>query len=200
MLSARPSESRAGDLQDAHLIAPAVRPARQNRCRPRKATTSGATERAAAATTVPAGTWPFESDHATRPTETVCRLRSVRSIAGSRKLFQTATNWNRKMVTSDGSMSLRPTVAKMRSSPAPSSLAASMSSSGTLWAANTRERYTPNGLTTLARMKAIGFPSSPTWWNIRNSGSVKRIFGMSTAASTVEKTTPRPRKSYLASA
>ena len=54
------------------------------------------------------------------------------------KLFQMATNWNRKIVTSAGAISRTATTKKVRISPAPSSREASSSSFGTLEAAFAR--------------------------------------------------------------
>ena len=67
----------AGLLDCAHLIAPAVRPARQKRCRNRKAMSSGMTDRNAPTTTVPAGTTPFEARPADEPDDHRLQRRVV---------------------------------------------------------------------------------------------------------------------------
>jgi hypothetical protein len=56
-------------------------------------------------------------------------------IRGRKKLFQMATNWNRKIVTRAGAMRRVDTVKNVRISPEPSRRAASRSSPGTLAAA-----------------------------------------------------------------
>lgn len=61
--------------QAGHLMAPAVRPARQKRCRERKATTMIS----------PAGAcWPVDPAQPTRPTVTGCIEVSLRTMSGRR--------------------------------------------------------------------------------------------------------------------
>ena len=78
------------------------------------------------------------------------QLGIVSIVSGRKKLFHVATIDSSSTVTIAGRSSGRATCRKVRSSPAPSTRAASSSSSGTASAAYTRMRYTPNGLSSEA--------------------------------------------------
>ena len=66
-----------------------------------------------------------------RPTVSGNLFSSLSMMNGSRKLFHTATNWNRKIVTSPGTIIGTAIRANSRPSRQPSTLADSSTSSGT---------------------------------------------------------------------
>ena len=119
-------------------------------------------------------------------------------INGSRKLFQVATNRNRKIVTMAGARMRSTMVKKILASPAPSMRAASSSSFGTEVCAYTRPRKKPNGETEHGMMIEATVLVRCRVWKIEYCGIVSRAAGMSMQAMTMPMATPLPRKLNLA--
>src|ERR1041384_4893897 len=119
---------------------------------------------------------------------------------GQKKLFHAPTNVKRKSIAAAGRAATSPTVQNVRIMDAPSTRAASMSSSGTAWRRYCVIQNTPNALVRAGMMIAPICPVHPSSENSTYSGTTPSCCGIAIVATTNASMAGTPRKRSFANA
>src|SRR6478752_162785 len=119
---------------------------------------------------------------------------------GQKNWFQAPTKVNRNSIAAAGRAATTPTVQNVRSIDAPSTLAASMSSSGTVWLRYCVIQNTPKALVSAAMMIAPICPVQPRSENRMYSGTAPSWVGTARVATTKTSSPLLPRKRSFANA
>ena len=119
---------------------------------------------------------------------------------GQKKLFQAVTNVNSPSIAAAGRAAGRPIVQKVRNDVAPSTRAASMSSSGTDWRRYCVIQNTPNAVTSAGTMIAPIWPVQPRSAKRMYSGTTPSCIGTAMVAMTKTSSQLAPRNRSFAKA
>src|SRR5690349_13329421 len=119
---------------------------------------------------------------------------------GQKNWFQAPTKVNRNSIAAAGRAATTPIVQKVRICVAPSTRAASMSSSGTDWLRYWVIQNTPNALVSAGTMTAPMLPVQPRSENRMYSGTTPSCIGTAIVATTKASSHLPPRNLSLANA
>src|SRR5690606_3134127 len=125
---------------------------------------------------------------------------ALRTMNGQKKFVQVATKVNSPSIAAAGRAAGSATCQNVRIIDAPSTRAASISSSGSVPRRYWVIQKTPNAVTMAGTMTAVSSPVQPSRAMTMNSGTTPSWVGTAIVATTNTSSGPRPRKRSLANA